>query len=109
MKTLTLQEAAAFLKIHPVTLLGKVNAGVVPGAKIGKRWVFVDVDLVEYLRSNYRRQVSSDSTERKEAEWLSIDKRTRLSGGSTLPLVDDEYAKALGLQTESKHRSTTTV
>jgi hypothetical protein len=44
MNTLDLQAAAAFLRIHPVTLQEKARCGEIPGAKIGKCWVFVDVD-----------------------------------------------------------------
>jgi len=54
MNTLDLQAAAAFLRIHPVTLQEKARTGEIPGAKIGKRWVFVDVDLVEHIRSHIR-------------------------------------------------------
>ena len=54
MNTLTLQEAAKFLKIHPVTLGEKVRQGIIPASKIGKCWVFVDVDLIEYIRSQYK-------------------------------------------------------
>ncbi len=56
MNTLNLQEAAAFLKIHPVTLGEKARLGIIPGTKIGKCWVFVDVDLIAYIRSQYKRQ-----------------------------------------------------
>ena len=42
MITLTLQQAAALLKIHPVTLQDKARVGAIPGAKIGKFWVFVE-------------------------------------------------------------------
>ena len=45
-KTLDLQQAAALLLIHPATLQAKAKAGAVPGARIGRRWVFVDDDLI---------------------------------------------------------------
>ena len=54
--TLTLQDAAWLLKIHPVTLQDKARNGDIPGAKIGKCWVFVEIDLVDYIRSQYPRQ-----------------------------------------------------
>lgn len=54
MKTLNLKEAAAFLHLHPHTLEAKARAGEVPGAKPGKCWVFLDFDLVDWLRSQYR-------------------------------------------------------
>ena len=56
MNTLTLQEAADFLKIHPVTLGDKARAGEILGAKIGKCWVFIDVDLIDYIRAQYKRR-----------------------------------------------------
>jgi len=57
MATLTLREAAALLKIHPVTLQDKSRAGEIPGAKIGRAWVFVEFDLLECIRAQYRRRV----------------------------------------------------
>ena len=66
MNTLDLQAAAAFLHIHPVTLQEKARSGEIPGAKIGKCWVFVDVDLVDHIRSKYSRRVLQ--SERKELE-----------------------------------------
>jgi len=54
MRTLDLNEAAAFLYIHPHTLEAKARAGEIPGAKPGKCWVFLDVDLADWLRSQYR-------------------------------------------------------
>ena len=56
MSTLTLQDAVWLLKIHPVTLQDKARSGDIPGAKIGKCWVFVEIDLVDYIRSQYPRQ-----------------------------------------------------
>jgi excisionase family DNA binding protein len=51
MNTLNLQQAAELLRIHPVTLQAKAKAGEIPGAKIGKCWVFVDVDLIDHIRA----------------------------------------------------------
>jgi len=53
MKTLSLVEAAAFLRLHPEELRRRAKLGKAPGAKIGKCWVFLDVDLAEYVRSFY--------------------------------------------------------
>ena len=55
MNTLDLQAAAAFLHVHPVTLQEKARTGEIPGAKIGRCWVFVDVDLIEHIRSQLNR------------------------------------------------------
>jgi excisionase family DNA binding protein len=51
--TLTLEEAARFLHLHPSTLEAKARSGDIPGAKLGKRWVFLEVDLTEHVRSHY--------------------------------------------------------
>ena len=50
MKTLDLHQAAAFLHLHPDTLQRRAKAGDVPAAKPGKSWVFLEEDLVTYLR-----------------------------------------------------------
>lgn len=52
-KTLDLYEAADFLKMHWQTLRAKAKAGEIPGAKLSKQWVFLQEDLVSYLRSQY--------------------------------------------------------
>src|SRR5688572_26791053 len=107
MRTLSLQEAAALLKIHPVTLQSKARSGAIPGAKIGKCWVFVEIDLLDYLRSQYRRQALQG--EHKElALCHSIDAKTRRIGGSHSATTDDEYSTVLALPTRRKPRNTTT-
>ena len=107
MDTLTLQEAAALLKIHPVTLLGKARAGEIPGAKIGKCWVFVEVDLIEYIRSQYpRRALQGEHAEVSLCH--SKNAKTHRIGGLISPMMDAEYSTVLGLPTARKLRNTTT-
>lgn len=53
MKTLNLEEAAQFLKLHPEEVRRRAKAGIIPGAKLGKRWVFIEEDLAAYMRSLY--------------------------------------------------------
>jgi hypothetical protein len=53
MKSLSLSEAAAFLRIHPEELRRRAKLGLAPGAKVGKCWVFLDCDLADYVRSFY--------------------------------------------------------
>jgi hypothetical protein len=108
MNTLTLQEAAKFLKIHPVTLGEKARLGEVLGAKIGKCWVFVDVDLIDYIRSQYkRRDLQGEKVEVSQCH--SSNERTHHIGGSKLPTTaDDQYKKVLALPTKPKLKSITT-
>jgi len=107
MNTLTLQQAAALLKIHPVTLLEKARAGEIPGAKIGKCWVFVEIDLIDYIRSQYRRRaLQGEHTEVSVCH--SSNAKTPLNGGSNSTTTDDEYSKVLALPTRRRPGSTTT-
>jgi excisionase family DNA binding protein len=100
MSTLTLQEAADFLKIHYVTLLTKAKAGDIPGAKIGKRWVFLEIDLIQYIRSQYKRR-ALQGEHMEESICHSTNARTHPIGGSkSRHSMESQYRKALGLPTE---------
>jgi hypothetical protein len=52
-KTLNLLEAAAFLHMHPEEVRTRAKSGLIPGAKPGNRWVFLEDDLAEFVRSLY--------------------------------------------------------
>lgn len=59
MTTLNRQQAAAHLHMHPVTLLQKVHAGIIPAAKLAKSWVFLLQDLNDHIRANYQQNKQS--------------------------------------------------
>jgi excisionase family DNA binding protein len=61
MQTLDLQQAATFLKCSDDTIMELARCGQLPGVKVGRKWVFVDVDLVEWLRSKYPSCHSTES------------------------------------------------
>ena len=108
-RSLGVNEAAQFLRMHRVTLLEKARSGEIPGAKPGKSWVFLEADLAAYLRSLYPQQwraLQGDSMEVSPCH--SSNAKTRLIGGSNSPTTDDEYSKALALPTRQKRGSTTT-
>ncbi len=46
---LTLDEAAAYLRVHPRTLRLKASEGKVPAAKVGKMWRFHRGQLERWL------------------------------------------------------------
>src|SRR5688572_21680168 len=98
MVSLKLQEAAAFLKIHPEELRQRAKAGLIPGAKVGRAWVFLQDDLATYLRSLYSRpRQALRVTLRKEVETCHFAGEME-SGGSTFALqAENEYADLLGL------------
>jgi len=97
--TLGLIQAAAFLKLHPEELRRRAKAGMIPGAKVGRAWVFLQDDLADYLRSLYSRpRQALRVTLRKEVEPCHFAGVTE-SGGSTFALqAESEYADLLGLQ-----------
>ena len=47
--TLGVGDAAALLRLSPDALMRKARAGKVPGAKLGRQWVFVRDDLVQLI------------------------------------------------------------
>jgi excisionase family DNA binding protein len=55
-RTLDLIECAEFLKIDRTTLLDIVHRGDILGAKIGRAWVFLEDDVVAYLREQAQAQ-----------------------------------------------------
>jgi excisionase family DNA binding protein len=100
MATFTLQEAAAYLKIHPVTLQDKARAGEIPGAKIGKRWVFLHIDLDEYIRSQYPRRALQGEHERNITCHSSNARTPQIGGSKSRPAMDEQYRKVLELPTK---------
>src|SRR5437868_9537659 len=53
MSTMDLKQAAELLTMHREEVRRRARVGQLPGAKAGKRWVFIAEDLVAYLRSLY--------------------------------------------------------
>ena len=51
------EEAAAYLRAHPDTVRKLAQDRRIPGAKIGKSWVFMPHLLAEYLEQQCRSQV----------------------------------------------------
>jgi len=49
--TLDLKQAAHFLRLHPEELRRRAKAGRIPGAKVGRAWIFLEEDLAAYVRS----------------------------------------------------------
>ena len=68
MRTLNLFECAEFLNIERTYALKLAGAGKLPGAKIGRAWVFLEDDLVEFLRAQVRDQMLQRQTEANEVD-----------------------------------------
>lgn len=90
-KTLNLAEAAKYLLLHEQTLLARVRRGLIPGAaKPGKRWVFLEEGLREYILS------------------LSPCRSTTLAKSGTLssPVTREGFDALLALPTKRQRKST---
>lgn len=108
MNTFGLKQAAAYLHIHPEELRRRAKTGRIPGAKVGRAWVFLEEDLAGYLRSLYgHRRQALQVTPDKEAVCHYASAAG--SGGSTLlPKVGNEYADLLELPTRTSRKNSTT-
>ena len=56
MALLTTSEAAAFLRLHPVTLRDKARAKDVPAVRVGGQWRFEESVLREWIAQGCPRQ-----------------------------------------------------
>ena len=53
---LNLREAAALMRMHANTVRALVTQGKLPACKVGRGWRFVTSDLLDVIRSGYRRE-----------------------------------------------------
>lgn len=104
MKTLDLKQAAALLKMHPQTVMDRSKAGDIPGAKPGKCWVFVEEDLIEWIRSKYHdRREGKDKRGKKQCSTSAqiVD----FGGIGSLRQMEEQYANLLKLKTKKERKS----
>lgn len=108
MNTFNLEEAALFLKLHPEEVRRRAKAGIIPGVKLGKRWVFIEDDLVAYLRSLYatlRQALQVGHEEKQLCHSLNVVRR----GGLVSPhQAASELDALLQQKIKPKHRNSTT-
>ena len=93
---LTLEEAAKLLHLHPVTLKRKARSGEVPGIKRFKHWLFIEVDLIAFLRSHYPSRVMQGEHE-EVLKCRSIHVKTRPTGITKSATRARSYKEVLGL------------
>lgn len=106
-KTLNLLEAAALLHMHPEEVRTRAKRGLIPGAKPGKRWVFLEDDLAEFVRSLYTAPRQGPRVESKDGlcRYANADKHGGLSSARQ---TVREYADLLKPTTKQKLKSSTT-
>jgi len=100
MRTLTLSEAAAFLGLHPDTLKERAAAREIPGAKIGKEWRFLEADLVDFFRSQYRKGAAcqSSSAETSGISTSAVDAAEEFDALLALPTGKSRKDSMMNLQ-----------
>ena len=95
-ETLDLKAAALLLKMHWQTLREKAKAGEVPGAKIGKQWVFIKDDLVSHIRSKYASPRSRSQVQRiGESICYTSDQTLSSTGVGSRHQTEKEYNNLL--------------
>ncbi|WP_367184320.1 helix-turn-helix domain-containing protein [Acidiferrobacter sp.] len=97
---MSLDEAATFLHMNPEALRQKVKVGQIPGAKIGKRWLFIKTDLEQYIRSRYAYKWQAVRATDQEASCHSTaEAKTASIGYVSRRPTDTEYANLLKRKT----------
>lgn len=87
MRTFDIEECAAFLKVDRTTALKLAGNGDLPGARIGRAWVFLEDDLIDYLRLRVRQQQAERRNE------LAVDEGLAASARRTTPMMNPLLAK----------------
>ena len=115
MQSLTVEEAAEFLKMGVSTLQRKAKAGEIPARKVGRRWVFIKEHLADFVSGRYHHQrvgltvIDGKLSSQENTNWQSTNKKTAAFITSTsLTQTANEYANLLGLKTNSKPKNCTT-
>jgi excisionase family DNA binding protein len=72
--TLTTEEAALYLRLHPRTVERKAREGALPAAKTGRKWLFHRRELDAWAD-----RLAEAAAHREEAEWEENDLRALLA------------------------------
>jgi HD-like signal output (HDOD) protein len=107
MNTLNLKQAAAFLHMHLEEVRSRAKRGLIPGAKTGRRWVFLEDDLADFVRSRYAspRQALQVTKESSICHYAS---ELRSGSSTSARQTASEYADLLRLKTKPKPKNSTT-
>ncbi|ARB94013.1 DNA-binding protein [Legionella longbeachae] len=96
-RTLNIIEASKFLGAHKETVRRMVANGIIPAAKIGRSWRFIEDDLVMYIRNKYSTWDASQGVNIRSIDtWHSTKEMG--SGGQIFTTKESVYEKVLGLR-----------
>lgn len=71
MEVLTVEEAAALLKLNPETVYRKARRGEIPAVKVGRSWRFPKEPLEEWLREEANKRVGRQQTTKETPRFKS--------------------------------------
>ena len=74
-ETLGLQQAATFVRGHPEELRRRAKAGQIPGAKVGRAWVFLEDDLAGLPALSLCSASASVASDTEKGDAMSLRKR----------------------------------
>ncbi|MFJ1255724.1 helix-turn-helix domain-containing protein [Cupriavidus sp. CuC1] len=57
-ETVDINGAADLMKIHPKTLLDMINSGALPAARIGRAYVLMTKDVLDYIQQQIIHQTA---------------------------------------------------
>src|SRR3954464_12988698 len=97
MHIIDMQGAAALLRCSEDRVLELINEEGLPGEKIGRGWIFVDIDIIEWLRER-----PSYWRGEKPAQPCSTSETIRRSSCTSSSSVARQYAAALKQPTGTK-------
>lgn len=103
--TFNLKEAAMFLQMSSSALREKAKTGKIPGAKIGKSWVFIDIDLAGYIRSQYADSRQALRVTTMEKPLCHSTNATQLGGSDSRLPTEREYDALLKRSTRPKPKN----
>jgi len=75
-RTFDLQECADFLKVDRTTAMKLAQQGDIVGARIGRAWVFLEDDVVAFLREQAQQQTLERLEGRTRPDYAETDRRT---------------------------------
>lgn len=97
--TIGVEEAADYLKIDPDTVRERARAGLIPGYKPGRRWVFLRSELLEYLRTTKPCSTAAPTRRTGIADLKSVDRKL----GALLGPLPEKQQPNLRIVSGAKH------
>jgi len=101
--TLDLEQAASFLNCNKETVRRLASAKKIPAGKIGRKWIFIQSDLENHIRTQYSNTESVVQVVDSDEESLCQYTFETTSGGlNSHHQMEQEYDALLGLKTKNK-------